>query len=566
MAAGRRDGHGRAGLRRTVGRRDVGLLAAVGPIVVDGPGEALLDEREVQLVLIESALVPVREDVVLEAGVVGLREAVDERRVHVAVHREHDGRQPHLLEADVGADLGLRLHEEVAVHVEAVRIRPGAEEPAVRVLARDDDHDRVVEDVVDDGVLAVGRRDQVAQHLEHRVGAFAFAAVDVGLDEDGHLDVGAEGHEQILGGARVGRHQGSDLRPAVVVALLLGCLERVDHDGQLLTPGVGQGIDLVGRAGRDAGGDALREDLVHGAVDGLVRDDRQRRALEAGDGRARRGRLAPVLAVGRAEAGGDRRAIPGRAGVGGRGRGDGEQWGRQEQSDQERGSAPQRSSTEPGRALGGTRWHGRYPPSPGVARPYPNLASRCARDLRWGRWTDSERPGAAVRPVSPAGQAPCRTVTGRVPLQPCTAARIAPGPRPARPAPNLARVAPGPRRAWPASRPPRAAPGPRRAWPASRHGSIDPAPTDEPGEQLVREEPAARGQDDAVIGVTSRSSAASAQPKQSASGGSCAAAAGARPCPAAGRGSRFPRSRPYRPRAPRRPAAAPGAGPFSAAT
>ncbi len=261
-----------------------------------------------------------------------LREAVDQRRVDVAVHREHDRRQPLLLEADVGADLGLRLDEQVAVHVEAVRVRPRAQEPAVRVLARDDDHDRVIEDVVDHRVLAVRRRHQVAQHLHHRVGAFALAAVDVGLDEDRHLDVGAERLEQVLRGTRVRRHQRPDLRPAVVVALLLGRLEGVDHDGQLLAAGVGQGVDLIRRAGRDAGRDPFGEDLVHGAVDGLVRDDRQRWALEAGDGRARFRRLAPLLAICRAKAGRDRRPVPRGSRVRGRGRRDGEQRGRQERA------------------------------------------------------------------------------------------------------------------------------------------------------------------------------------------------------------------------------------------
>ncbi len=83
----------RAGLRGS-GRRDVCGLAAVGAVIVYRPGDPLLDRCEGRLVRVEARRVPVQEQVVLQAGVVWLGEPVDQRRVHVAVHREHDRREP----------------------------------------------------------------------------------------------------------------------------------------------------------------------------------------------------------------------------------------------------------------------------------------------------------------------------------------------------------------------------------------------------------------------------------------------------------------------------------------
>ena len=116
---------------------------------VDRPGDALPDPGECLLVLVQPALVPVGEDVVFEARVVGLGETVDEGRVDVAVRREHDRREPLDLQAQVRADLGLGLDEPVAVHVEAVLVRALAVETAVRVHRRDRDEDRVIEEIVD---------------------------------------------------------------------------------------------------------------------------------------------------------------------------------------------------------------------------------------------------------------------------------------------------------------------------------------------------------------------------------------------------------------------------------
>jgi hypothetical protein len=73
----------------------------------DGSRDVHPDVGEGGLVHVDAGLVPLQEQVVFDARIVRLREAVDQRGIHVPVHRDPDGSQPLLLERDVGADLGL---------------------------------------------------------------------------------------------------------------------------------------------------------------------------------------------------------------------------------------------------------------------------------------------------------------------------------------------------------------------------------------------------------------------------------------------------------------------------
>ena len=142
------------------------------------------DRLDGRLVGVQPALVPVQELVVLEPRIVRLRQPVDEGGVVVPVHEQPDRSQPFELESGVGADLRLRLDEQVSVQVEAILVLPPSGHPTVRVRGRDDDDDGVVEQVVDRVVRPARQRHQVADRLHHRVGALALATVDVGLHED----------------------------------------------------------------------------------------------------------------------------------------------------------------------------------------------------------------------------------------------------------------------------------------------------------------------------------------------------------------------------------------------
>jgi hypothetical protein len=88
-----------------------------------------------------------------------------------------------VLAEDLELAVGLRLGpgEPVAVHVEAVEVAAGLLLAAVRVLDRQDDDDRVGEDVVDD---AVAPRGEVVQGVERGVGAALLVAVDVAREPE----------------------------------------------------------------------------------------------------------------------------------------------------------------------------------------------------------------------------------------------------------------------------------------------------------------------------------------------------------------------------------------------
>ena len=205
--------------------------AALVPLV-DRPLDASSDRLDCRLVGVQPALVPVQELVVLEPRVVRLRQPVDEGGVVVPVHEEPDRGEPFELERSVGAHLRLGLDEQVSVHVEAVLVLPPSGHATVGVRGRDDDDDGMVEELVDRVVRPVRQGDEIADRLHHRVGAFTLPAVDVGLDEHRQLDVLAPGRQQGLGCGRVRQHERPKLLPPCVVALLLGGLERVDHDSE----------------------------------------------------------------------------------------------------------------------------------------------------------------------------------------------------------------------------------------------------------------------------------------------------------------------------------------------
>ena len=180
-----------------------------------------------------------------------------------------------------------------------------------------------------------GQRHEVADHLHHRVGALALAAVDVRLDEDRELDVLAPGREQALRRGRIGQHEPAKLLPAGVVALLLRSLQGVDHDAEHVSAELGLPDDRVAQPIGDAGRGGLVLEPVEGAADRPVRDEGERRGLR--DVLASH-RGAPLLAVGRTEPGGNGVPVIRRGRLrAGRGR---EPDRREDQPDRDRGGQP----------------------------------------------------------------------------------------------------------------------------------------------------------------------------------------------------------------------------------
>lgn len=182
----------------------------------------------------------------------------------------------------------------------------------------------MVEEIVHDRIGAVGRRDEVADHLHHRVGALFLVAVDVGLDEDRDLDPLTPLIEQRLSLCGIGQHDRAELRPALVAELLLVRLEGVHDDAVQIAPAGGLADHLEGHPFGDAGRVGLVEELLERAPDRLVRDQCERLLLLVRDVRAGCRVRTPGLAVGRAEARRDRVTVPrGRQlRAGGRGHGD----------------------------------------------------------------------------------------------------------------------------------------------------------------------------------------------------------------------------------------------------
>ena len=163
-------------------------------------------------------------------GLCGLVVASISVGVDVAVHVEHLGREPLLHPADRRDRLRLRLREVVAVEVEPVAVGARAGDPAVGVLDRVEDEDRVAEDRVDLRVGAVRGRGELLDRVHRGVDALVLVAVDAALDEDRHLHVVAEVAEQLLRGLRALEHQRAHAEPAEVVALLLARAQAVDDD------------------------------------------------------------------------------------------------------------------------------------------------------------------------------------------------------------------------------------------------------------------------------------------------------------------------------------------------
>jgi hypothetical protein len=230
----------------------------------------------------------------------GLGETIDKGRVVVAVHEEPNRGEPLQLVGRVRLDLGLGPHQEVAVQVESVLVRPAARYSPVGVRRGDDDHDCVVEEVVDGGVGAVWQRHEIADDLHHRVGALAFPAVDVRFDEDGQLDVPAPGGKKGVRPRRVCRHQATKLLPSRIVGLLLRCFERVDNYAEDVATKHRLTDHRVVQAIRHARSSGFVLELIQGALDGAVGDERKRVGL--GDVLAPDGGT-PLLSVGRPQAG-----------------------------------------------------------------------------------------------------------------------------------------------------------------------------------------------------------------------------------------------------------------------
>ncbi len=136
--------------------------------------------------------------------------------LRVVVRREERAEEPELVVVEeqqrrvapeqlhAGVGLRLRAHVGVAVQVEAVDVATLIERPAVGVLYRQEDHDRVAQHVADHAVLAVG---ELVERLQRGVGAALFAAVDVRRDPQ---DRGRARRE--LGHLGVGRARVADLR------------------------------------------------------------------------------------------------------------------------------------------------------------------------------------------------------------------------------------------------------------------------------------------------------------------------------------------------------------------
>ena len=267
--------------------------------------------REVGPVPLDPLHVPVLEGVFLDAGVVRDRGAVDEGRGVVAVPLDEARGQPAVHERDGDLLLGLRLHEEVAVRVDAGGVAAGAVHATVGVVVHEDDDDLVVEDLVDRGVDAPRRHREVADDLHVGVDGLVLVAVDVRL-VDAHLDVVAVGGEELLRLDGAGQHQGADGLPAVVAAHLLRGLHGVDDDSVDVAALRGLSEDLVRHAGRNAGRGGLSLELVQQGLDVRPRHQRQRGALAAGDRRLSglRGADRPRFSVGRPEALRDRLPVP----------------------------------------------------------------------------------------------------------------------------------------------------------------------------------------------------------------------------------------------------------------
>ena len=129
-----------------------------------------------------------RADLVIDPLERGLADVVVDR---VGVGREEVRRPAHLVGVDedlrrqlpehLELAVGLRLGagEPVAVHVEAVGVAPGVRLPSVRVLRRQDDDDRIVEDLLGG---AVGAGGELVEHPQGGVGAALLTPVHVPRD------------------------------------------------------------------------------------------------------------------------------------------------------------------------------------------------------------------------------------------------------------------------------------------------------------------------------------------------------------------------------------------------
>ena len=104
------------------------------------------------------------------------------------------------------AVLGLRLGDEVAVHVEAVAVGAGAQDAAVRVHGHDDRDDVLLGQP--DHVRVVGEG-QLVEQLEGGVRALPLVAVDVVVDEERRLPA-------VVAAGRLGRGRRDGVRGAQV--------------------------------------------------------------------------------------------------------------------------------------------------------------------------------------------------------------------------------------------------------------------------------------------------------------------------------------------------------------
>ncbi len=180
----------------------------------------------------------------------------------VAVQVEEDGRHPAGDLGRGGLRLRLRRQQEVAVHVEPVRVGARVGDAPVGVLADVEEDDALVEDALRLEVVLTGGR-QPAQHDETGVDPVGLVAVDRAVDEDRHLDVAGRRGELCLGRGRVVEHE----LPEVEVAVEVG-----EHIG----PGHDDQIEVVAprRSAHDLVADpvARGDELVEDRLDLFVRD------------------------------------------------------------------------------------------------------------------------------------------------------------------------------------------------------------------------------------------------------------------------------------------------------
>ena len=166
-----------------------------------------------------------------------------------------------------GPRLRLGLGQVVAVEVEAVAVRARAGDAPVRVLDRVEDDHGLVEDLVDLGVGARGRRCELLDQLHRRIHALVLVAVDAALDEDRHLHRAVRTRQQRLRAGRVCQRDAADLLPVVESLAPLVRVEGVDRDPEHLAAERGR----AGRLDRHPP-TAPRCDRVERAADRVVRD------------------------------------------------------------------------------------------------------------------------------------------------------------------------------------------------------------------------------------------------------------------------------------------------------